>query len=64
MKRFWQSKTHWFSVVGLPAASYALLNIDNFGLAGETAALAGLGLTVTISLINIVLRQVTEKAIG
>ncbi len=64
MKKFWQSKTHWFTVVVLPMLSYALLNINELGFSPETAGWLGIGLTGATMAGYGYLRQVTETGIG
>jgi len=64
MKKFWQSKTHWFTMTALPMLSYMLLNIDSFGFEPAMAKWLGFILTGVTMAGNAYLRQVTDKAIG
>ena len=64
MKKFWQSKTHWFTVTVIPMLSYMLLNINELGFSTETAAWLGIGLTGAVMAGNAYLRQITDTGIG
>ena len=64
MKKFWQSKTHWFTATVIPMLGYALLNINELGFSTEVAAWVGIALTGMTMVGNAFLRQITDTGIG
>lgn len=64
MKKWYQSKTHWFTAIALPAFAYALANVNTLGLDPVHATYAGIALTGVVMGGNAWLRQTTDKAIG
>lgn len=58
MKKWYQSKTLWFNIIGLVVAAAA--EFSNAFPNGQVAKIAGIVLTVG----NIILRLITTTAIG
>ena len=64
MKKFWQSRTNWFTATAIPMLSYMLLHINELGFSTETAAWLGIALTGMTMVGNAFLRQITDTGIG